>query len=176
MKINLLYPCLLVAATAGTALAQDTPDPAMTQKIREEGLNHSKVMDIAFHLTDASGPRLMNSPGFFRAANWAKNTMKEWGLDNAALEPWGTFGKGWELQKSYIAMTAPYYKTLIGLPKSWTSGTNGLKSADVIVITAKDSAELQAYVGKLKGKIILTAISDTLKPTYQPDASRYADS
>jgi len=146
--------------------AQEKPDTAIIAKIRAEGLTHSGVMDIAFHLTDASGPRLMNSPGFFRAANWAKNTLKEWGLDNAALEPWGTFGKGWELQKSYIAMTAPYYKPLIGLPKTWTSGTNGLQTAEVVIVTAKDSVELMTYTGKLKGKIIILPPSDTLKPGY----------
>src|SRR3954471_125358 len=79
-----------------------------TAKIRTEGLNNSKVMDIAFHLTDASGPRLTNSPGFFRAANYAKQQLSQWGLSNAMLDPWGEFGKGWELQKSYIAMTVPY--------------------------------------------------------------------
>jgi carboxypeptidase Q len=156
---------LFVLAFYATALfAQEKLDTAMISKIRAEGLDHSGVMDIAFHLTDGSGPRLMNSPGFFRAANWAKNTMKEWGLENAALEPWGTFGKGWELQKSYIAMTAPYYKSLIGLPKTWTGGTGGLQNAEIIIVAAKDSIELLAYAGKLKGKIILTPQSDTLKP------------
>jgi len=29
----------------------------------------------------------------------------------------GQFGKGWEVQKNYIAMTAPYYHALIGIPK-----------------------------------------------------------
>lgn len=40
-------------------------DVAMMQKIKEEGMNHSKVMDIAYHLTDGSGNRLTNSSGFF---------------------------------------------------------------------------------------------------------------
>lgn len=166
----------VIALCSISSSAQENPDTAMIGKIRAEGLTHSDVMDIAFHLTDGSGPRLMNSPGFFRAANWAKNTLKEWGLENAALEPWGTFGKGWELQKSYIAMTAPYYKALIGLPKTWTSGTGGLQSAEIIIVTAKDSAELLPYSGKLKGKIILLPQTDTLKPTYAADANRYADS
>jgi hypothetical protein len=157
-------------------LSQDKPDTAIVSRIRAEGISHSDVMDIAFHLTDASGPRLMNSPGFFRAANWAKNTLKEWGLENAALEPWGTFGKGWELQKSYIAMTAPYYKTIIALPKTWTSGTNGLQHATVIIINAKDSLELLGYSGKLKGKIVLTVPIDTLKPSFTADGSRFVDS
>ena len=117
MKINLLYTCLLVAATAGTAFAQDTPDPAMVQKIREEGLNHSKVMDIAFHLTDASGPRLSGSPGLKLAQDWAVNELKTWGMANAKREAWGKFGKGWEVQKNYVAMTVPYYHALIAIPK-----------------------------------------------------------
>ncbi len=90
-KSSLLFTLYLYALTAA---AQDKLDTAVITRIRTEGLQHSGVMDIAFHLTDASGPRLMNSPGFFRAANWAKNTLKQWGLENAALEPWGTFGKG----------------------------------------------------------------------------------
>jgi carboxypeptidase Q len=151
-------------------------DMDILSKIRGEGLNNSKIMDIAFHLTDASGPRLMNSPGFFRAANWAKTKLLEWGLENSSLEPWGTFGKGWELQKSYIAMTAPYYKPLIGLPKTWTSGTGGLQNEDLIILSAKDTNELFTYAGKLKGKIIILPRTDTLKPSYTPDANRYVDS
>ena len=63
MKLKLLYSSLLLAGTLGTAFAQDTPDPATVAKIREEGLNHSQVMDIAFHITDEAGPRLSGSPG-----------------------------------------------------------------------------------------------------------------
>jgi carboxypeptidase Q len=40
-------------------------------RIRKEGLENSKVMDIVFNLTDMSGPRLANSPGYARAANYA---------------------------------------------------------------------------------------------------------
>ena len=68
-------------------------DQNVMQQIRKEGLENSKVMDIAFHLTDASGPRLTASPGFMRAANYAKNQLAKWGLVNAMLDPWGDFGK-----------------------------------------------------------------------------------
>src|SRR6201986_688280 len=94
--------------------AQDEKiDMATIQKIRQEGLQDSHVMDIAFHLTDASGDRLTASPGFMRAANWAKQQFTQWGLTDAALDPWGDFGKGWELQRSYVALSSPYYKPLI---------------------------------------------------------------
>ena len=150
-------------------------DPAMIEKIRNEGLKNSKVMEIAFYLTEVSGPRLQGSPGYIRASNWAKTKLAEWGLQNAMLEPWGDWGKGWELQRSYLAMTNPYYKPFIAFPKAWTVGSNGMKSADVILVSAKDSTELMAYKGKLKGKIVLLSRNDTLKPTFEADALRFTD-
>ncbi len=167
-------PVLLLFVLTATAQTEKI-DVSMMAKIREEGLNHSKVMDIAFYLTDASGPRLQGSPGFMRAAKWATSTLTQWGMEQVVLEPWGTFGKGWELQKSYIAMKMPYYKPLIALPKTWTTGTNGLQQADVLVVDAKDSTQLQGYAGKLKGKVLMMPRTDTLKPTFAADARRFTD-
>lgn len=147
----------------------------MINKIKTEGTKNSKVMDIAFHLTDANGPRLAGSPGYTKAANWAKSELAKWGLENAALEPWGEFGKGWELEKSYVAMTAPYYKPMIAYPKTWTKSTKGLKNAEVILIDAKDSVGLEKFKGKLKGKVLIIDRNDTLKQTFKADAVRYTD-
>ncbi|MDQ6756802.1 MAG: M20/M25/M40 family metallo-hydrolase [Bacteroidota bacterium] len=150
-------------------------DQSMMQKIRQEGLQNSKVMDIAFHLTDASGPRLTASPGFMRAANYAKNKLAQWGLTNTMLDPWGDFGKSWELQKSYVAMTAPWYKSFEAYPKAWAGGTNGLRNAEAILISAKDSAGLDAYLGKLKGKVLILDRTDKYDLSFKADAKRYTD-
>lgn len=174
MKKHVLVLSILTSSVFST-FAQERIDADAMAKIRNEGFQNSKVMDFAFQLTDVNGPRLTNSPGYNKAANWAIKTMKEWGLVNAAMQPWGEFGKGWELKKSYVAMTAPYYKPLIAYPKTWTKGSAGLKNASVIIIKAKDSTELEQYRGKLKGKILVMDRSDTLKPSYKPDASRYTD-
>jgi carboxypeptidase Q len=155
--------------------AQEKVDAAMLQKIRDEGLNNSRVMDIVFQLTDVNGPRLMNSPGYLKAANYAKTALAGWGLENSKLEPWGEWGKGWELQKSYLAMTSPYYRPLIAFPKTWTTSTNGLQSAELILVTAKNAEELKTFEGKLKGKIIILPRTDTLIPTFTADASRFTD-
>jgi len=163
------------AAPETTAIKPYVIDQEMIGKIRAEGLDRSKVMEIAFQLTDANGPRLTNSPGYNKAANWAVAEMKKWGLENAALEPWGDFGVGWELKKSYVAMTAPYYKPMIAYPKTWTKGTGGLKQAEVLVIEAKDSAGLAAYAGKLKGKIVMFYKNDPYKQTFTADSKRYTD-
>ncbi len=173
-KITVLLT-LLFAFSSGI-IAQEKIDNATIDKIKEEGLKHSQVMDIIFHLTDASGNRLTNSAGYFRAANYAKEKLAGWGLKNAKLDPWGEFGKGWDLEKSYLAITAPYYKSLEAYPKAWCGGTNGLKNAEVIAVSLKDSASLDEYRGKLKGKIIVIDRLDIYKQSFKADAHRYADS
>ncbi|THU30414.1 M20/M25/M40 family metallo-hydrolase [Niastella caeni] len=160
----------------GYLVAQnDEPDLNMIQKIRQEGFNHSQVMDLAFYLTEVSGPRLNNSPGFRRAANYTKNKLSEWGLTNAHLEPWGEWGKGWELKRCYVAMSAPYYKPIIAFPKSWTAGTNGLQTADIVLLSVGDAKDLELYKGRLTGKVILLPRIDSLEPAYVADASRYSE-
>jgi hypothetical protein len=147
------------------------------QKIRKEGLENSKVMEYAFRLTDVSGPRLTVSPGFMRAANWAKATLADIGLQNARIEPWGEFGKGWEMQKCYVAMTAPYYTPIIAMPKVWTKSTPANLKDQVVLIRAQDSTTfVEQYQGKLKGKIVMLEIFDTLRPSFSPDGNRYHDS
>jgi carboxypeptidase Q len=172
---KLLVTFLLFSSSYNLFAQDEKTDAAMLAKIRNEGLNNSKVMDIAFYLTEVSGPRLQGSPGYIRASNWAKNKFSEWGLQNAKLEAWGEWGKSWELQRSYLAMTQPYYKPFIAFPKAWTAGSNGMKSTEVILLNAKDSVELLSFKGKLKGKLILVPRTDTLQPSFNADAKRFTD-
>jgi len=179
MKKIFFFFVLFSFFNVGHLFAQDEKlDMDMLNKIRKEGMENSKVMDIAMHLTDVTGPRLTASPGYMKAANWAKNKLSEWGLSNAALEPWGEFGKGWDQQKCYVAMTAPYYNPMIAMPKAWTSSTPGKKSlkGEVVLIKAKDSVELLKYAGTLKGKIVMIWSPAHLSPSFTADGNRYADS
>lgn len=155
MKLKLLYTYLAITGITASAIAQETVDQAAVQKIREEGLNHSKVMETAFYLTDVAGPRLAGSPGLKRAQDWAVKQLASWGMVNAKLEPWGKFGKGWEVQKNYAAVTVPYYHAIIAIPKAWTPGTSGLIKGDVVLIKADTTTDLDQYKGKLQGKIII---------------------
>ncbi|MEP6846930.1 MAG: M20/M25/M40 family metallo-hydrolase, partial [Panacibacter sp.] len=119
--------------------------------------------------------RLTGSPGFMRAANYAKQQLAEWGLVNTTLDEWGDFGKSWELKKSYAGMIAPYYRPINAFPKAWCSGTNGLKNADVLLVTSKDSAGLDSYRGKLAGKIIIVDRDFTYHQSFTADATRFTD-
>jgi carboxypeptidase Q len=175
MERKLFISCLLVAGISGSVFAQEPVDQAAVQKIRDEGLNHSKVMETAFYLTDVAGPRLAGSPGLRRAQNWAVNQLKSWGMANAKLEPWGKFGKGWEVQKNYAAMTAPYYHAIVAIPKAWTSGTNGPIKSEIILIKADTITDLDHYKGKLAGKIVIFDTKTKLSRSTRPDLARYTD-
>ncbi len=155
-------------------LAQEV-DLNAIHRIKQEGLNNSKVEEIAFHLTDASGPRLTNSPGYKRAADWAVQQLTAWGLKNATLEKWGEFGKGWQVEKSYVAMSSPYYLQLIGTPKAWTGGTDGPIAGEVTLMTIEKEEDFKKFEGKLAGKIVLVKSSSTFEPSFEADASRMTE-
>lgn len=176
MKKIALYSLVVLAGWTNTVWAQVEPvDMAAIQKIREEGLKKSQVMQTAFYLTDVSGPRLSNSPGLKRAEEWAAATLKTWGLQNVALEPWGTFGRGWEVQKSYIAMSAPYYQALIASPKAWTPSTKGAIKAEVVLLKVDSVADLAKYKGTLAGKIAIFDVNTAISTSFKSDGSRHTD-
>ncbi len=147
------------------------------EKIKQEGLSNSQVMQTLFELTDANGPRLTGSQGMKNAEKWAKEKLESWGMKNVAIEPWGSFGKGWEINKSYVAMTAPYYQELIAVPRAWTPGTNGLVKANAVLVRIDSVEDLAKYIGKVKGKIaVLTPAKLETLPNFKPEASRVQDS
>src|SRR5262245_2335245 len=88
----------VVAAPASAQAPRERVNAEMVAKIKEEGTQRSKVMETISFLTDVHGPRLTGSPITRRAGEWAKGRLTEWGLENARLEKWGNFGRGWTLE------------------------------------------------------------------------------
>jgi hypothetical protein len=86
-----LFVPLVLSALASTVVVAQTSvhveklDIEALKKIRIEGMEKSKVMETAFYLTDVNGPRLTNSPGYKRAADWAVQQLKKWGVENMLL-------------------------------------------------------------------------------------------
>ena len=160
-----------------TAFAQEPLNTAAIAKIRAEGLDNSKVYDIGHQLTDVIGPRLSNSPGLKRAQDWTMKYMNEMGLKNVHVEAWGDFGKGWQVDKFYAAIKAPFYRPIIASPKAWTPGTNGLITSDIVLIKADTITDLAKYKGKLTGKVVMieSATIMPLKNSYKPDVLRYTE-
>jgi Peptidase family M28 len=174
MKLPFLF--LSTFLFTSICIGQETIDTNAIEKIKNEGFNNSKVEQIAFQLIDKSGPRLTNSNGFERAANYAVSQLSEWGLTNVNKEPWGEFGRGWEVNKSYVAMTRPYYMPFIAVPKAWTESTTGEVTGKVVFLDIKTEEDFVKYRGKLKGSIIaLLPSRGNQDPTFKADAIRFTE-
>jgi len=133
-------------------------------------MNRSQVMPTLSYLSDVIGPRLTASPGMKRANEWTRDQLTKWGLQNAHLEAWGPFGRGWTLKRFSAQVSEPLNIPLIAYPKAWSPATT--LTAEVVYVDAKDEADLQRFKGKLKGKIVLTGKMREVKAEFQPMGTR----
>src|SRR5207344_2223046 len=143
-------------------------------RIKDEGLQRSKVMEIESYLTDVYGPRLTGSPSMKEAADWATRTMKDWGLANVHLESW-PFGRGWQNQSFAAMAVTPRAYPLIGYPKAWTPGTNGAVTGDAVIALIQEEQDFEAFRGKLRGRIVLAAPMRDVLPQFQAPGRRFTD-
>jgi len=160
---------------AQAAAAQPAPANDVVARIKDEGMNRSQVMQTLSYLSDVIGPRLTASPNMKRANEWTRDKLTGWGLQNAHLEAWGPFGRGWTLKNFSAQVTQPQDIPLIAYPKAWSPGTNGTLTGEVVYVDAKDETELQKYKGKLKGAIVLTGAMREVKAHFEPLGSRLSE-
>jgi hypothetical protein len=164
------------AARPTPAAAAQTPDPNdPIARIKDEGMNRSQVMQTLSYLSDVIGPRLTNSPGMKRANEWTRDQMTKWGMQNAHLEAWGPFGRGWTLKRFSAEVVEPLNIPLIAYPKAWSPGTNGPLSGEVVYLDATDAAGLEKYRGKLKGAIVMMAPIRKIDAHFEPQGTRLTE-
>src|SRR3954466_11810504 len=169
----------IIAVLVGLPLAADWPvaeklDLDAIYRIKDEGLQRSKVMEIESYLTDVYGPRLTGSPNIKEAADWAQKTMKDWGLANVHVETW-PFGRGWQNQRFVANALTPRAYPLIGYPKAWTPGTKGPVSGEAIMAVITSEKDFDAFRGKLRGKFVLATAMRDVAPQFQAPGRRYTD-
>jgi carboxypeptidase Q len=172
LVISLLAPSTVLAQ-------QPTPTPAPTPdpndpivRIKDEGMNRSQVMDTLSYLSDVIGPRLTASPGMKRSNEWTRDQLTGWGLQNAHLEAWGPFGRGWTLKRFSAQVVEPLTIPLIAYPKAWSPALAGPLTAEVVYVDAQNEADLQKFSGQLKGKIVLTAPMREVKARFEAPGTR----
>ena len=163
----------LASLLLAPALQQEPVDHVAVMKLREEGFERSQIMDTLWWLTDRFGPRLTNSPQERRALEWARERLTSHGLANARLEAWGEFGLGWSFERCTAAMTAPIHMPLIAVPKAWTSGLAEPVRGEPILVEAETVADLEAYRGKLAGRIVLAGRVREVPSPFEPWAERH---
>ncbi len=135
--------------------ATEKLDLEMYGRIRNEGFNHSHVMEFGSALMDGIGPRLTASPNAKHANEWTRDTLTKIGLANAHLEDWGEFGLGWQQLNTWARMVSPDTAVLILQATPWSPSTNGAVTGDVVFVQINDDKDFDKYKGKLEGKIVL---------------------
>ncbi|OGT99701.1 MAG: hypothetical protein A2085_04775 [Gemmatimonadetes bacterium GWC2_71_10] len=160
-RFHVLILGLVALATAPLAAqqpVQERLDMAALARIRDEGLNHSRVDSMAQQLLDGIGSRLTASPGLRRAQEWAVGTMRGWGLVNVALEPWDSlFGRGWERVSYSGRMIEPVMQPLRAEPMAWSGSTprGAAVTCPVVYINIQDTTELAQYAGRVRGACVM---------------------
>ena len=143
--------------------------------IREEGLQHSHVMDYAGGLTDGIGPRLTGSPNMAKANAWTRDQLTKMGCVNAHLEDWGEFGIGWQQLNTWVRMTEPDTAVFVAQATPWSPSTNGPVTAQAISAVIEDEKDIAKYKGKLSGKIVLMGAMRAVPVPDKPFFERYTD-
>jgi len=158
--------------SAASTSVSDQSDLNMVNRIRFEGLEHSRVGKMAAYLSDVIGPRPTGSPELDRANRWAAARMKEWGMVNVALEPYDNFGVGWAPRYVSAHLLKPHYAPLIAISVEWGSSTKGKIKGQPVYVQLQSKSDFEAWKGKLKGKIVLYQPPRPVPTQFTPDARR----
>jgi len=148
--------------------AAEILDLTMYQRIRDEGLQHSHVMEYASGLMDGIGPRLTGSPNLKRANEWTRDQLTAMGCTNAHLEDWGEFGMGWRQLNTWVRMSAPDTAVFIAQALPWSPASKGPVNGRAIWVSAKDEKDLEKFKGKLAGKVVFFGDMRDVKPIDKP--------
>jgi carboxypeptidase Q len=180
-RYNLVFAAAIVLAALGSQAA-DVQQPTTElidlnayNAIREEGLQHSHVMDYAGGLVDGIGPRLTGSPNMAKANAWTRDQLTKMGCINAHLEDWGEFGMGWQQLNTWVRMTEPDTAVFVAQATPWSPSTNGPVTAQAVSVVVNESSDMAKYKGKLSGKIVLLGAMRDVPVPEKPFFERYSD-
>ncbi|HCR04378.1 MAG TPA: peptidase M28 [Gemmatimonadetes bacterium] len=170
MKVPFVRPglaLLLFAATnSASASVQTFPtnDPVI-RNMWDQGMGSgSQVERLAQVLTDSIGPRLIASPGYYAAVDWALKMYDSWGIP-ARVEQYGTWS-AWRRGHTRLDLIAPHFRTLTGTMLAWSPNTQGPIEGDVVVLPdLPDSDAYERWLRELQGKFILITPPE---PTCRP--------
>ena len=162
---------LALAPVAGRASAERV-DETVVAAIKLEGFQNSQVMDTLSWLSDVYGPRLTGSDNLRRAAEWARDRMKTWGLANAALEPYAMSFRGWTLERFSLDMIEPQYMRIYGYPMAWSPPLTAPLTGTPVVVDIKSKADFDKYRGKLRGAVVMNGRPAGADIGFKPEAER----
>ena len=155
-RFGIFVSLLAVFLCGSIASAQVAESPEWATRIKAEGLGHSRIEELSQFMTDYVGSRLTASQQKRRADALMVEKLRELGLSNPRTAFATEFTRGgWDVVKTYAAMTSPYYCAFSVNPRAWSGSTDGLVKGDCMVFDVQTAEDLENYRGKVAGKILL---------------------
>ena len=165
-----LATVLVLPAMPAAGQQPEPIDQAAVEILRRHGLDDSRVMEHLSWICDVHGGRLTGSPNLRRAQEWAAETLANFGLENVRFEPWGPFGRGWQLDRFSMHVVGENPWPVLAWPKAWSPGTDGELVAEVVNADAMDAEALRAM--DLSDKIVLLESARDLSEWFDGSARR----
>ena len=175
-KMLVILPLVALVLGGTRAQAQVAESAEWAAKIKAEGLGMSQIEELSQYMTDYVGSRLTASRQKRRADGLMLEKLGQIGLSNPRSEFATEFTRGgWDVVKTYAAMTSPYYCAFSVNPRAWSGSTDGLVKGECIIFDAQTKEDLDRYRGKVAGKILLIPSTQTVDIKFTPLASRYTE-
>ena len=115
------YLLTVLAMACLNSYAQNALSDELAFRLKDEAFANSKMEELAQFMTDELGSRLAASQQKLRSEKLVVEKLADLGLSNPRAEKAMDFAKGgWDNQKNYVAMTAPYYCSFAANPKAWS--------------------------------------------------------
>lgn len=105
-------------------------------------------------LTDGVGGRLTGGPAYNKAADWAMEKFRSYGLANVHVEPFN-MPNGWLRGSASGRLIAPISRPLHLESLGWSPSTSpkGLEG-QIAIVSSLDTDELRSHAAQFKGKIV----------------------
>lgn len=177
-----LAAALFLAAFAIPARAQvvqERVDLSVVQRIRDEAMNRPQSDSLLLYMSDVIGPRLTGSPQILQANNWTAQKLREWGFQNAVVEPWDSlFGRAWERVSYAGRILTPFVQPLNATPQAWSGSTRDARgrpapiTCTVMRLAINDSTDFAQYDGRVRGACVMWQAPPAAQPEFEPSPRR----
>lgn len=160
--------CIGVSVAAGRPLRGQTfatSDPVL-REIWREGMENSRVGELAQTLMDSIGPRLTGSPGHEAGNRWLVKTYAAMGV-TARTESYGTWLR-WRRGRTHLDLVEPRVRTLEATASAWTPGTAGrtVRGSVVTLPAFASPADFEAWLPSVAGRFVAVSAPEA---TCRPD-------
>ena len=157
---------VLVLLLGSSAVVTAQTQEEIVEQIVIEATENSQLENLAHHLLDVIGPRLVGTPQMQHAHDWAVETFEGWDIP-ARNEQFGEW-RGWERGITHVDMISPRVVTLEAMQLAWSPSTpeGGVEAGLVIIPDVANEAEFNAWLPNAEGKFVMISMH---QPTGRPD-------